>query len=111
MFKATHVRMEELGIVLTVGRSGRTIRIVVHSVRRDGRHMGSIEFRNVIIGIGTHGATARHGVCISGGPPSGDRCISGGGGQPLGGDLDAGGCAHIVVSHGGLHGEGNGMSN
>jgi hypothetical protein len=92
--------MEELGIVLTVGRDGRTVRVVVHTVRRDGGRMGGIEFMNVVIGIGIHGATAvRHGVCIGGGRPSGDPGISSGGGRPWEGDLDASGGAQVVVGH------------
>jgi hypothetical protein len=61
--------------------------------------MRLIEFRSSIIGIGIHGAVARHGKCISGGRPGEDRCIGGGGVRPLGGDLDASGGAQVVVGH------------
>jgi hypothetical protein len=49
MFKATHVGMEELGVVLTVYRNGRA---VVY-----------IEFGN--IDIGAHGAIDRRGGFVS----------------------------------------------
>jgi hypothetical protein len=77
----------------------------MHAVDRDGGHVGSVEFRNIV--IGTHGAIARHGVCIGGGRPRGDRCISVGGGRPWGGDLDASWGALIVVSHGDMQGDGS----
>jgi hypothetical protein len=97
MSKATCVEMEELGVVPTVCRNGRTMRIVMHTVRRNGGHVGNVEFGN--IAIGAHGAVGRRGECI------GDRCISGGGGQPLGGDLYTSGGALIVVSHCAVQGD------
>jgi hypothetical protein len=75
----------------------------MHTVRRDGGHVGGIEFRNIV--IGTHTAIARHGVCVGGGRTRGDRCISVGGGQPWGGDLDVSWGALIVVSHGDMQGD------
>jgi hypothetical protein len=60
-----------------------------HNVCRDGGQDGNIEFGN--IAIGAHGAIGRRGWDIGGGQLNRDRCISGGDGQPLGGDLYASG--------------------
>jgi hypothetical protein len=61
------------------------------------------EFGNIV--IGAHRAVGRRGVCIRGGLPSGDRCISGGGGQVWVDDLDTGVCAQVVEDHCAAQGE------
>jgi hypothetical protein len=87
----------ELVFVHTVCRNGRERGFVMHTVHRDGRHVGGIEFGNFV--LGALGVMGRRGSCIGGGQPwNGDRFISGGG-QVWVDDLDAGGGAQVVLSH------------